>query len=124
LKTPCLKAASLLSPPHVAQVVSLLLPTLGPQWALGGTPVYAHFRFDHCTDPRGRNPLHKLLKVLPLRDGEGGWAGEDGSAASKVKVVGAVENDSYMEKFRQKIRAQAVKKALIAKATVSLAGGA
>ena len=30
--------------------LSLLLPNQGPQWELGGTVVYQHFRWPHCSE--------------------------------------------------------------------------
>ena len=49
--------------PTNRQVLRLLLPTEGPQWALGGTPVYDHFRFDHCSEPGRRKPYNSLHQV-------------------------------------------------------------
>jgi len=49
--------------PTNSEVLKLLLPNQGPQWDIGGTVVFDHFRYDHCKDKDNRNRLHEALGI-------------------------------------------------------------
>ena len=73
------------------EALKLLMPNRGPQWELGGTAIFEHFRFDHCEENKDKDRADSVHLVL----------GKTFGASSKVVKHGKwrlVEPTSAKEK--------------------------
>jgi len=89
--------------PTNRQVVRMLLPNQGPQWDLGGTVVFDHFKFDHCTETQeeagerghtsSQNLIHALLRHghFPPKKPSEGTMRSPGGVRINIKIPGKSE---------------------------------